>query len=124
METSIYGVPHPDLPVWSYTEQDEVNKLGKANHVCRIKVFQFDRIVEYIQYTGKPNQVGFIIPGGVTLPNGKHESLQTVREFQDIADAYKLTKAGVNWLEVSDDEFSRRKAAAKGRVVYGRSARR
>src|SRR5574341_36057 len=122
--------PHPDLPAWSYTESDEHN--GKRmRHVRRIKVFQFDRIVEYVEDIGKKNGVGFIIPGGIRTESGHYVSLHTVGELQDIAAEFKLhTKLAAITSNVSDlhglyhDEMERRSNIRKGRKLYGRSIRR
>ena len=113
----IHEPPHPDLPVWSYTESDEHN--GRQwRHIRRIKVLQFDRIVEYVEDMGPYGGAGFVIPGGIRHSGGRYESLHTVGELSDVAEQFKLTSR--DYWQLSYDESQRLASKKKGRTVYGR----
>ena len=119
MRLEIHEPPHPDLPVWSYTESDEHN--GRQwRHVRRIKVFQFGRIVEYVEDMGPRGGTGFVIPGGVRLDNGHYESLHSVGELQDVASEFKLVSKAADLVALAVDDEHRRASARKGRKVYGK----
>ena len=137
IKIEIHEPPHPDMPAWSYMESDEFN--GRQwRRVRRIKVFQFNRIVDYIddmgpsQYTVSGGEPAFVIPGGVRKSNGHYESLHSVGELQDIAEQYKLASA---WHEeflgqthdlaqLYHDEQERRRSVKVGRKVYARRSPR
>ena len=121
MQIEIHEPPHPDMPAWSLTESDE--GYGKRlRHIRRTQVFQFNRIVEYVEDIGKGNGIGFIVPGGIRKPNGHYESLHSAGELRDIAESFKLTKNDP--LNLYHDEQEQRQSARKGRKVYGRNSAR
>ena len=131
IKIEIHEPPHPDLSAWSYTESDEFN--GRQwRHIARTKVFQFNRIVDYVEYLGPAGDKSFVIPGGVRKSNGHYESLHSVGELQEIAESFKLASA---WHEeflgqphdlpqLYHDEQERRQSVRKGRKIYARRSPR
>ena len=122
MDIEIHEPPHPDMPAWSLMES------GKER---RTKVFQFNRIVTYVESFVEPVSKAFVIPGGIRKSNGHYESLHTVGELRDIAEQYKLTTAWheelgdpLNMPQLYHNEMERRQSLRKGRKVYGRNTPR